>query len=78
MTTEQMILSVLSLVSGALGWFARELWAAVNTLKTDISNLRAELPRAYVARDDYREDIRELKELLGKIFDRLDGKADKP
>lgn len=77
MTTEQLILSVLSLASGALGWFARELWTAVSLLKTDISNLRAELPRAYVARDDYRADIRELKEMLGKIFDRLEGKADK-
>ena len=31
----------------------------------------------YVARDDYRADMREIKEMLGKIFDRLDGKADK-
>ena len=39
--------------------------------------LRADLPRTYVARDDYRADMREIKEMLGKIFDRLDGKADK-
>ena len=30
-----------------------------------------------MARDDYRADMREIKEMLGKIFDRLDGKADK-
>ena len=77
MTTERLILSVLSLASGALGWFARELWAAVNALEIDISNSRAKLPRAYLARDDHREDIRELKDMLGKIFDRISGKADK-
>ena len=77
MTTEQMMLTVLSMVSAALGWFARELWSMVKELKADIANLRAELPRVYVARDDYRADIRELKDMLGKIFDRLDGKADK-
>ena len=27
--------------------------------------------------DDYREDIREIKEMLGAIFKRLDNKADK-
>jgi hypothetical protein len=28
-------------------------------------------------KEDYRRDIYEIKDLLGKIFDRLDGKADK-
>jgi hypothetical protein len=26
---------------------------------------------------DYRDDMKEVKEMLGKIFDRLDNKADK-
>jgi len=46
-------------------------------LKADLAKLREDLPRAYVARDDYRADMREIKDMLGKIFDRLDGKADK-
>jgi len=63
--------------SGVLGWFARELWAAVKELKSDLAKLREELPRSYVMKEDYRRDIYEIKEMLGKIFDRLDGKADK-
>jgi hypothetical protein len=59
------------------GWFAREMWAAVKELKSDLAKLREELPKTYVTRDDSREDIREIKEMLGKIFDKLDGKADK-
>jgi hypothetical protein len=31
----------------------------------------------YVAKEDYRDDIREIKEMLGAIFKRLDTKADK-
>jgi hypothetical protein len=31
----------------------------------------------YVARQDYRDDMKEIKEMLGKIFDRLENKADK-
>jgi cell division protein FtsB len=63
--------------SGVLGWFARELWAAVKELKSDLAKLREELPRNYVIRDDYKADIREIKEMLTKLFDRLDHKADK-
>ena len=60
-----------------LGWFARELWAAVKELKSDLAKLREELPRAYVARDDYREDIRDIKAMLAKIFEKLEQKADR-
>jgi hypothetical protein len=28
-------------------------------------------------RDDYKDDIREIKEMLTKLFDRIDNKADK-
>ena len=35
------------------------------------------IPQKYVAKEDYREDIREIKEMLGAIFKRLEGKADK-
>jgi hypothetical protein len=36
-----------------------------------------ELPHTYVAKDDYRSDIAEVKSILKQIFDKLDGKADK-
>jgi hypothetical protein len=67
----------LGTTSAVTGWFARELWSAVKELKADLAKLREDLPRTYVARDDYRSDMRDVKEMLGKIFDRLDGKADK-
>lgn len=74
----QVILNiVLSGIMTVLGWFARELWTAVKDLKADLAKLREDLPKAYVMREDYRADVREIKEMLGKIFDRLDQKADK-
>ena len=60
-----------------IGWFAREMWGAVKELKSDLSKLREDLPKEYVSKNDYREDIRELKEIMNKVFDRLDNKADK-
>jgi hypothetical protein len=35
------------------------------------------MPHTYVSREDYREDMRDIKEMLGKIFDRLENKQDK-
>lgn len=60
-----------------LGWFARELWSAVKELKADLAKLREDLPKEYVARDDYREDIRDIKSMLAKIFEKLEQKADR-
>ena len=36
-----------------------------------------ELPKEYVAKDDYRSDISEIKDILKQIFNKLDNKADK-
>lgn len=68
---------VFGLFSAVVGWFAREMWAAVKELKSDLAKLREDLPREYVAKDDFRDGIREIKDMLGKLFDRLDHKADK-
>jgi hypothetical protein len=57
-----------------LGWFARELLTADKELKNDLAQLRAELPKSYVGLIHYREDIRELKGIMDKVFVRLDAK----
>ena len=65
----------LAIASRVTGWFARELWSAVKDLKSDLAQLREDLPKEYVSKDDYREDIRELKKMIEKIFDKLDSKS---
>ena len=35
------------------------------------------MPHDYVTKDDYRADIKEIKEILKQIFEKLDAKADK-
>ena len=62
---------------GVMGWFARQLWDAVQNLKKDVSQLELSISENYVKKDDFKDGIRELKEMLGKIFDKLDAKADR-
>lgn len=52
----------------------------INNLTRTIQRLEDkvnELPHTYVAKDDYRADIAEIKSMVKQIFDKLDGKADK-
>jgi chromosomal replication initiation ATPase DnaA len=52
----------------------------INNMTRNIQRLEDkvnELPHTYVAKDDYRSDIAEVKSILKQIFDKLDGKADK-
>ena len=42
-----------------------------------IAELERMLPHDYIQKDDYRSDMRDIKDMLGKIFDKLDGKVDK-
>jgi hypothetical protein len=55
------------------GWTLNGITKAIERLDSDIRNM----PHNYVSKDDYRTDIRGIKEMLGKIFDRLETKADK-
>lgn len=73
--------ALIDIVLGSLitiiAWLARELWGAVKELKNDVAKLRGDLPREYVLKEDYRRDIYEMKDMLSKIFDKLDAKVDK-
>jgi hypothetical protein len=60
-----------------IGWFARQLWDAVQKLKSDMSRLELSISDNYVKKDDWKDGIKELKEMLGKIFDKLDSKQDR-
>jgi hypothetical protein len=74
----QDIINTLGAISLTIaGWFAREMWGAVKELKNDLARLREELPREFVMREDYRSDLKDIKEMLSKIVDKLDHKADK-
>ena len=55
------------------GWTLNTITRSLERLDNDVRNL----PHSYVNKDDYRNDIKEVKDMLGKIFDKLDTKVDK-
>lgn len=56
------------------GWILNSITTTLRRLDEDIRKM----PANYVSKTDYRSDIRELKDLTQKIFDKLDSKVDKP
>jgi len=61
-------------LAGAFGmWILNRLTRSVEKIEDNIKDM----PLRYVTKDDYREDILEIKGMLGKIFDRLETKVDK-
>ena len=72
------ITGLLGLVSGIIGWFSRELWAAVQELKKDITELEVQIGRDYVRYDRLKDALDPIMIALNKIHDKLDSKVDKP
>lgn len=68
---------LLSVALSCGGWFGREVWGAVDKLRSDQSALREELPKTYLTKNDFKDGIGELKQLLIAIDLKLDKKADK-
>ena len=77
MDTQTLINMSAGATLAALGWFARVLWEAVSALREDLHKLEVDLPSNYIRRDEFQDGMKEIKDMLGKIFDRLDNKQDK-
>ena len=65
------------IICAVLGWFCRELWTAVQELKTDLAKLREELPTNYIHKDDFNDRWNEVLKALHRIEDKLDKKVDR-
>ena len=55
------------------GWILNNISRSIERLDKDVR----QMPLTYVTRADYRADIDEVKQILGRIWDKLDDKADK-
>jgi len=64
-------------ILSALGWFARQLWDAVQNLKTEVHRIEVDLPKNYVAKDDLDKRMQHIEDMFQRIYDKLDNKADK-
>jgi hypothetical protein len=70
----QVLFNIAVAIAGFFGgWTLNRIYIAIDRLDGDV---RA-MPHNYISKDDYKADIRDIRDMLGKIFDKLDNKADK-
>jgi len=73
--------NLFNLVAGSAiavgGWFARELWDSVQSLKNDVHRIEVDLPKNYAMKDDLDKRMDHIEAMFQRIYDKLDGKADK-
>jgi hypothetical protein len=76
-------------VAGALvGWTLKVIWDSLRDLRTELKSMDAKMHDDFVRRDDFKDAMaehkqdmqngfREVKELIGALFKRMDNKVDK-
>jgi hypothetical protein len=75
--TQDLYNIIVGIAGAAIGWLLKVVWESVRALQTDMKEMERELHTEYVSKNDYRQDIVEMKNILKQIFDRLERKADK-
>jgi hypothetical protein len=70
----QVLFNIAVAIAGFFGgWTLNRIYIAIDRLDGDVRSM----PHNYISKDDYKADIRDIRDMLGKIFDKLDNKADK-
>jgi hypothetical protein len=69
--------TIFNVLISALGVLAMWILNGISNKIKDLEDDNKDLPHYYVSKEDYRSDISDIKQMLNKIFDRLDAKVDK-
>lgn len=74
----QVLFNIIVAIAGFLGAFVfYQVMQRLQRSEDQVAALKEALPKEYVQKGDYKEDMREIKDLLRQIFDKLDSKQDK-
>lgn len=68
---------VIGVAGTAMGWLLKVVWDSIRLLQDEMKSLERVIHTKYVTKDDYKDDIRDVKDMLNAIFKRLEQKADK-
>jgi len=71
-----------------IGWVLKVIWDSLRDLRVELKSMDAKMHQDFVRRDDFKDAMaehkadmqqgfREVKELIGSLFKRVDNKVDK-
>ena len=73
----QVIMGTLGVVCGVLGWFARELYSAIQQLRKDLTALEVKIGTDYIRYDRLHDALKPIMDSLHEIKETLKSKMDK-
>jgi len=68
---------IVTVAFGIVGYFYNKVSTDLDKNRQMINDVRIDLPKNYVSRDDLSSHLTRIETMLNKIFDRLEQKADK-
>jgi hypothetical protein len=77
MDIEQAFLLLLGVASAGLGWFANQLYHAIETLRKDLTDLEIQIGSEYVRYDRLQDMLKPVLSGIEEIKESLKHKADK-
>ena len=73
----EIINAIISIVLILFGWLLRVGYDSIKRLQNDMAELERHASETYVRRDDYRDDMAEVKTMLRQIFETINNKVDR-
>lgn len=78
MMETQTLLDILAgTVIAGIGWFARQLFYAIEELRRNVQTLEIQLPIQYLRKDEFDARMTRIENMLERISEKLDRKADR-
>ena len=74
MELSDVVLALVSIISTGLMAVMKSITKDVKELEDRMTSCQTSLPKDFVMKDDYKDDIKEIKTMLGKLFDKVEGK----
>jgi len=76
MELSDVVLALVSIISTGLMAVMKSITKDVKELEDRMTSCQTSLPKDFVMKDDYKDDIKEIKTMLGKLFDKVEGKQE--
>lgn len=77
MELSQIIMLALGIACGILGWLARELYAAVQALRKDLSSLEVRIGTDYVRYDRLQDALKPLVEAIKEVKEQMTNRIER-
>ena len=77
----QVIINIVAILTGIIGaiigWWVKGIETNQKEMMNDLRRLEVKLPEEYVSKDEIKDRLDKIDDVLERIFDKLDQKADK-